>query len=86
MNRVLSLHPNHFLAHVYRGRIFLRHKQYQMASDDLVQANRISPFRFTHYRLYREYLDAIGEGSGAGWGSSPAHGKADSRVFIRLRI
>ena len=81
LNRVLSLHPNHFLAHVYRGRIFLRQKQYRMASDDLVQANRISPFRFTHYRLYREYLDAIGEGSGAGWGSSPAHGKGRFKGF-----
>jgi tetratricopeptide (TPR) repeat protein len=74
LNRVLSLHPNHFLAHVYRGRIFLRQKQYRMASEDLVQANRISPFRFTHYRLYREYLEAIGEGIGAGGGSSPARG------------
>jgi len=74
LNRVLSLHPNHFLAHVYRGRIFLRQKQYRMASADLIQANRISPFRFTHYRLYREYLEAIGEGAGAGGGSFPAHG------------
>ncbi len=74
LNRVLSLHPNHFLAHVYRGRIFLRQKQYRMACEDLVQANRISPFRFTHYRLYREYLEAVGEGTGAGGRSFPAHG------------
>jgi len=73
LNMVLSLYPNHFLAHVYRGRIFLRQKQYRMASEDLVQANRISPFRFTHYRLYREYLESVGEGTGRGEGPSPAH-------------
>lgn len=62
LNMVLSLYPDHFLARVYRGRIYLRQKQYRLASEDLVQANRISTFRFTHYRLYREYLESVGEG------------------------
>jgi len=62
LNMVLSLYPRHFLARVYRGRIYLRQKQYRLASEDLLQANRISSFRFTHYRLYREYLESMGEG------------------------
>ena len=73
LNRVLSLYPKHFLARVYRGRIYLRQKQYRQASEDLLQANRISPFRFTHYRLYREYLESIGEGTQLGEGRPPAH-------------
>lgn len=72
LNMVLSLSPHHFLARVYRGRIYLRHKQYRLASEDLLQANRISPFRFTHYRLYREYLESVGEGSRFGEGPVPA--------------
>lgn len=73
LNMVLSLYPRHFLARVYRGRIYLRQKQYRLASEDLLQANRISPFRFTHYRLYREYLESIGEGTQGGEGRPPAH-------------
>ena len=73
LNRVLSLYPKHFLARVYRGRIYLRQKQYRQASEDLLQANRISPFRLTHYRLYREYLASIGEGTQLGEGRPPAH-------------
>jgi len=73
LNMVLSLYPNHFLARVYRGRIYLRQKQYRLASEDLLQANRISPFRFTHYRLYREYLESIGEGTQFEEGRPPAH-------------
>jgi tetratricopeptide (TPR) repeat protein len=72
LNMVLSLYPKHFLARVYRSRIYLRQKQYRLASEDLLQANRISPFRFTHYRLYREYLESIGEGTQLGEGRSPA--------------
>ncbi len=68
LNMVLSLYPKHFLARVYRGRIYLRQKQYRLASEDLLQANRISPFRFKHYRLYREYLESIGEGTQFGEG------------------
>jgi tetratricopeptide (TPR) repeat protein len=73
LNMVLSLYPKHFLARVYRGRIYLRQKQYRLASEDLLQANRISPFRITHYRLYREYLESIGEGTRLGEGRPPAH-------------
>jgi len=73
LNMVLSLYPRHFLARVYRGRIYLQQKQYRLASEDLLQANRISPFRFTHYRLYREYLESIGEGAQFGEGRPPAH-------------
>jgi tetratricopeptide (TPR) repeat protein len=73
LNMVLSLYPRHFLARMYRGRIYLRQKQYRLASEDLLQANRISSFRFTHYRLYREYLESIGEGTPFGEGRPPAH-------------
>jgi hypothetical protein len=73
LNMVLSLYPRHFLARVYRGRIYLRQKQYRLASEDLLQANRISSFRFTHYRLYREYLESIGEGTRLGEGRPPTH-------------
>ena len=73
LNMVLSLYPKHFLARVYRGRIYLRQKQYRLASEDFLQANRVSPFRFTHYRLYREYLESIGEGTQFGEGRPPAH-------------
>ena len=73
LNMVLSLYPRHFLARMYRGRIYLRQKQYRLASEDLLQANRISSFRFTHYRLYREYLESIGEGTPFGEGRPTAH-------------
>ena len=73
LNMVLTLYPRHFLARMYRGRIYLRQKQYRLASEDLLQANRISSFRFTHYRLYREYLESIGEGTSFGEGRPPAH-------------
>jgi hypothetical protein len=73
LNMVLSLFPRHFLARVYRGRIYLRQKQYRLASEDLLQANRISPFRFTHYQLYREYLESIGESTQFAEGRPPAH-------------
>lgn len=59
LNMVLSLSPNHFLARVYRGRIYLRESQFRLASDDFIQANRISSYRFTHYNLYREYLVSV---------------------------
>ncbi|NIR53495.1 MAG: hypothetical protein GWM98_01945, partial [Nitrospinaceae bacterium] len=59
LNMVLSHHPDHFLARVYRSRIYVRQNQYHLASEDLVQANRISPYRFTHYRLYREFLESV---------------------------
>ena len=74
LNMVLSLYPNHFLARVYRSRIYLRQKQYRLASEDLVQANRISSFRFTHYRLYREYLESVAEGGSAGQSLNSPYG------------
>jgi hypothetical protein len=73
LNMVLNLYPRHFLARVYRSRLYLRQKQYRLASEDLLQANRISPFRFTHYRLYREYLESIGEGTQLGEDRAPTH-------------
>jgi hypothetical protein len=73
LNMVLSLYPRHFLARVYRGRIYLQQKQYRLASEDLLKANRISSFRFAHYRLYHEYLESIGEGTQFGEGRPPAH-------------
>ena len=73
LNMVLSLYPKHFLARVYRGRIYLQQKKYRLASEDLLQANRISPFRFSQYQLYHEYLESIGEGTQFGEGRPPAH-------------
>ena len=61
LNMVLSVKPDHFLARVYRGRIYLREKQFRLASDDFVQASEISPYRFAHYNVRREYLDAMHE-------------------------
>ncbi len=65
LNMVLSLRPQHFLARVYRGRIYLREFQYRLASEDFLKANKISPFRFTHYGLYKEYLNSVTEGMGS---------------------
>ncbi len=63
LNMVLSLKPNHFLARVYRGRIYLRENQFRLASDDFVLANDINEYRFTHYNIHQEYLDAVHEGA-----------------------
>ena len=63
LNMVLSLKPNHFLARVYRGRIYLRENQFRLASDDFVLANDINGYRFTHYNIHQEYLDAVHEGA-----------------------
>jgi hypothetical protein len=62
LNMVLSLHPRHFLARVYRGRIYIQQSQYQLASEDYVLANQISHYRFVHYDLYREYLRSVNIG------------------------
>lgn len=62
LNKVLSLRPNHFLARVYRGRIHIREGRYQPASEDYLQANEVSHYRFIHYDLYREYLKAVNQG------------------------
>lgn len=63
LNMVLSLKPDHFLARVYRGRIYLREKQFRLASEDFVQASEISAYRFSHYNVRREYLDTLHEGA-----------------------
>lgn len=64
LNMVLNRHPNHFLARVYRGRIFLKERQYRLASVDFIRANKISPYRFSHHELYSEYLESVNEGIG----------------------
>lgn len=73
LNMVLSLYPRHFLARIHRGRIYLQQKQYRMASEDLLHASRISPFRFAHYQLYREYAESIGEDTQFLEGQPSAH-------------
>ena len=59
LNMVLSLKPSHFLARVFRGRIYVREGQYRLASEDYLEANRISHYRFIHYDLYREYFKSV---------------------------
>ena len=59
LNMVLSLKPNHFLARVFRGRIYVKEGQYRLASKDYLEANRISQYRFIHYDLYREYFKSV---------------------------
>lgn len=59
LNMVISLKSNHFLARVFRGRIYVREGQYRLASEDYLEANRISHYRFTHYDLYREYFKSV---------------------------
>ena len=59
LNMVISLKPNHFLARVFRGRIYVREGQYRLASEDYLEANRISHYRFIYYDLYREYFKSV---------------------------
>jgi hypothetical protein len=59
LNMVLSLSPRHFLARVFRGRIYIREGQYRLASEDYLEANKISQYRFIHYDLYREYFRSV---------------------------
>ena len=56
---VLSLKPNHFLARVFRGRIYVKEGQYSLASEDYLEANRTSQYRFIHYDLYQEYFKSV---------------------------
>lgn len=62
LNMVLSLSPGHFLARVYRGRIYIQEGRYQLASEDYIRANQTSHYRFIHYDLYREYLKSVNRG------------------------
>jgi len=59
LNMVLSLGPRHFLARVYRGKIYLNEGRFRLASEDYLQANKISPYRFLHYHLSREYFASV---------------------------
>ena len=59
LNMVLSLNPRHFLARVFRGRIYIKEGQYRLASEDYFEANNISQYRFIHYDLYREYFRSV---------------------------
>ena len=67
---VLSLKPNHFLARVFRGRIYVKEGQYLLAYEDYLEANRISQYRFIHYDLYREYFKSVNNEFG-GQGGRP---------------
>ena len=59
LNMALSLHPNHFLARVYRARLYVREKRYRFSAEDYVAASKASRFRFIHYDLYREYFASM---------------------------
>ena len=59
LNMVLSLQPRHFLARVYRAKIYLNDDRPSLASEDFLQANRISAYRFLHYHLSREYFTSV---------------------------
>ena len=59
LDMVLSLKPNHFLARVFRGRIYVEKGQYRLASEDYLEAHRLSQYRFIHYDLYREYFKSV---------------------------
>lgn len=59
LNMVLSLNPKHFLARIFRGRIYIKEGQYRLASEDYLEANKISQYRFIHYGLYREYFRSV---------------------------
>ena len=65
LNMVLSLNPRHFLARIFRGRIYIKGGQYRLASEDYLEANNISKYRFFHYDLYREYFRSVNKEFGA---------------------
>ena len=83
LNMVLSLKPNHFLARVFRGRIYVKEGQYRLASEDYLEANRISQYRFIHYDLYREYFKSMNNEFG-GQGGSALENSDD--VFDTLQL
>lgn len=59
LNMILSLNPDHFMARVYRGRIYIQEGRFNLASKDYLEANRISRYRFTHHDLYGEYFKSV---------------------------
>ncbi len=71
LNMVLSLNPKHFLARVFRGRIYIKEGQYRLASEDYLEANKISQYRFIHYDLYREYFRSVNSEFGGGGSVAP---------------
>jgi len=83
LNMVLSLKPNHFLARVFRGRIYVKEGQYRLASEDYLEANRISQYRFINYDLYREYFKSMNNEFG-GQGESALENFDD--VFDTLQL
>ena len=70
LNMVLSLKPRHFLARVFRGRIYIKEGQYRLASEDYLEANKISQYRFIHYDLYREYFMSVNSKVGSVGGTN----------------
>lgn len=56
LNMVLSLRPNHFLALISRGRLYLGEGKIHLAVWDFIKASQVSSYRFFHYNLYDEYL------------------------------
>ncbi len=83
LNMVLSLNPRHFLARVFRGRIYIKEGQYRLASEDYLEANKISQYRFIHYDLYREYFRSVNKEFG-GVGSTII--KNFDQVFETLQL
>ncbi|KMP12653.1 hypothetical protein UR09_00675 [Candidatus Nitromaritima sp. SCGC AAA799-A02] len=59
LNMVLSLKPGHFQALVCRGRLYLKEGRGQLAAEDFLKANKVSPYRFTHHDLHREYFQSV---------------------------
>ena len=70
LNMVLSLNPKHFLARVFRGRIYIKESQYRLASEDYLEANKINQYRFIHYDLYREYFRSVNKEFGVTGGNN----------------
>jgi hypothetical protein len=83
LNMVLSLNPRHFLARVFRGRIYIKEGQYRLASEDYLEANNISQYRFFHYDLYREYFRSVNKEFG---GVSGPIIKNFDQVFETLQL
>lgn len=59
LNMTLNLKPNHFLARIYRGRVFVMEGRALLASEDYIKAHMINRYRFIHYDLYREYFRSM---------------------------
>ena len=59
LNMVLSLKPDHFQGLVCRGRLYLNEGRCQLASEDFLKSNRVSPYRFIHNDLHQEYFRSI---------------------------